>query len=352
VSWPILFTWFGVAPAQGNLVINATFDSTITGDPNAAVIESTINSVIALYEANFSDPITVTINFQEIAGGLGQSSSYFVPGISYSTFRSKLAAAATTANDTIALAHLPAGSANPANGSTSVALNLPNGRALGFSGPGWNPPSDQADGTVYLNTSRMNLDRTSIDPSKFDLFAVAAHEIDEVLGMTSALDGLANGDPAPTGDVQMMDLFRYDQNGHRSFTTASSAQAWFSLDGTTRLVRFNQDATGDFQDWYSPGGQTPRVQDAFAAPGATPDPNVELIALDVMGYHFLVPTIAIANAGNGIVTISWSPNTPGFVLQESTDLLSGTWLNSASGTNNPVTLSSTATLKFFRVFHP
>jgi hypothetical protein len=198
----------------------------------------------------------------------------------------------------------------------------------------------------------MNLDRASIDPAKFDLFAVAAHEIDEVLGLTSALDGLANGDPAPTGDAEVMDLFRYDQNGNRSFTTASSAQAWFSLDGSTRLVRFNQDDTGDFHDWYSPGGQTPRVQDAFATPGSTPDPTVEFIALDVIGYHFLVPTIAITSAGNGVETVSWSPHTPGFILQESTNLLPASWHNSVSGTNNPVTITNTAALKFFRVFHP
>ena len=352
VSRLILFTLFSGAPARGNLVINATFDSTITGDPNAAVIESTINAVIALYEASFSDPVTVTITFQEMTGGLGQSSSYFISGVSYSTFRSRLAAAATTANDTNALAHLPVGTNNPVNGSTTLSLNLPNGRALGFSGPGWDPPPGQTDGTVYLNTASMNLDRSSRDPSKFDLFAVAAHEIDEVLGLTSVLDGLANGDPAPTGDVEVMDLFRYDQNGKRSFTTASTAQAWFSLDGTTRLVRFSQDDTGDFHDWYSPGGQTPRVQDAFATQGATPDPTVELIALNVIGYHFLVPTIAIANAGNGVATISWSPNTPGFVLQERTDLASANWRNSASGTNNPATITNTTAIKFFRVFHP
>lgn len=71
-----------------------------------------------------------------------------------------------------------------------------------------------------------------------------------------------------------------------------------------------------------------------------PNPTVELIALDVIGYHFMAPTIAIANAGTGRETVSWSPNTPGFVLQESTDLASVTWLNSASGTNNPVTITT------------
>jgi hypothetical protein len=136
------------------------------------------------------------------------------------------------------------------------------------------------------------------------------------------------------------------------FNTTSSSQAWFSLDGTNRLVRFNQNAGGDFHDWYSPGGQTPRIQDAFGTPGATPDFNVELIGLDVIGYHYLIPAIAIAKAGNGRETISWSPNTPGFFLQENTNLLSTNWLNSISGTNNPVTVTNTTTIRIFRVIHP
>ena len=79
---------------------------------------------------------------------------------------------------------------------------------------------------------------------------------------------------------------------------------------------------------------------------------MELVALDVIGYHLLVPTIAIINAGNGCETISWSPDTPGFVLQESANLQSGVWLNSASGTNNPVTITDPDAIKFFRVVLP
>jgi hypothetical protein len=198
----------------------------------------------------------------------------------------------------------------------------------------------------------MNLTRTSINPSRYDLFAVAAHEIDEVLGLDSTLDNLANDAPAPTGDVGMMDLFRYDPNGNRSFNTTNTTQAWFSLDGQNLFVRFNQDQGGDFHDWYSPGGQMPRIQDAFGTPGATPNPTVELIGLDVIGYHFLVPSIAIAPAGTIMETISWSPNTPGFLLQENTNLLSSNWVDSISGTNNPTTVTNTTAVKFYRVFHP
>ena len=112
--------------------------------------------------------------------------------------------------------------------------------------------------TVSLNTSICNLDRNTIDPSKYDLLAITEHEIDEVLGMGSALNGLNNGDPAPTGPVWVEDLFRYGPPGAggtagaRSFATGVSTQAFFSINGGyTDLARFNQHQGGDFSDWYS-----------------------------------------------------------------------------------------------------
>ena len=72
----------GAGGATGNLVIVATvsgtgltivptFDSTITNDPQATTIESTINAAIALYQNSFSDPVTVTVTFGEMGSGLG-----------------------------------------------------------------------------------------------------------------------------------------------------------------------------------------------------------------------------------------------------------------------------------------
>jgi hypothetical protein len=342
----ILLAFARAFPAQG-LTITPTFDSSITGDPNAATIIATINSVIALYEANFSDPITVTITFQETGSGLGASSSFFVSR-TYSNFRSHLASDATTFDDSVALAHLPGGTVNPVNGNTDVNLTTANARAIGFSA---NPPAGENDGTILLNTSIMNLDRTSIDFSKYDLFAVAAHEIDEVLGFGSALNGLSNGDPTPTGAVWTMDLFRYDQNGSRSFDTALSTQAYFSIDSTNLLVRFNQDAGGDFSDWFSSGAHTPRVQDAFATPGATPNPGIELIGLDVLGYNLVQPKLTIVRATTGHATISWAPAAPNYVLQETTNLTSLSWVDSASGSANPATVATLGTVKFYRLRH-
>lgn len=64
------------------------------------------------------------------------------------------------------------------------------------------------------------------------------------------------------------------------------------------------------------------------------------------------PTLTIVPAASGNVTISWTPNTPGFVLQETAALVPSDWTNSPSGPANPVTLTTTFPAKFYRLFKP
>lgn len=273
-----------VTSYQGaGLVITPTFDASITSDPNATTIETTINNVIAEYEAAFSDAITVKITFKKVSSGLG-SSDAFVDSVAYSTLRSKLAASATTGSDAIAMAHLPTGTTEPVTNGSTVSVKTANERALGLNG------AISSDGDININIGICNLDRVTIDSNKFDLAATAAHEIDEILGLGSDI-GVA-------GDIGFQDLFRYDVSGNRSYTTSTSAQAFFSIDGTTDIVQFNQSGGGaDYGDWASSG--TPRVQDAFGTRGGTEDPGfAEFTALDVQGYHFvLAPTgLSLSNA--------------------------------------------------------
>ena len=47
-----------ILPANANLIIDPTFDVSITSDPNAAAIENAINTTIGIYETDFTDPIT------------------------------------------------------------------------------------------------------------------------------------------------------------------------------------------------------------------------------------------------------------------------------------------------------
>lgn len=64
------------------------------------------------------------------------------------------------------------------------------------------------------------------------------------------------------------------------------------------------------------------------------------------------PTLTIVPGAPGSATISWAPNTPGFVLQEVSSLASANWTNSPSGAANPVTVPAIVPTKFYRLIKP
>ena len=72
------------------------------------------------------------------------------------------------------------------------------------------------------------------------------------------------------------------------------------------------------------------------------------IAVQVTG----APRLTIVSSSPGQATVAWSPNTPGFVLQESLSLSPANWINSPSGATNPVILPATLPAKFYRLFSP
>jgi hypothetical protein len=139
--------------------------------------------------------------------------------------------------------------------------------------------------SIQLYTAVMNLSPAQNNPNFYSLYTTTQHEINECLASVSMLNGVNNGDPVPTGPVSTEDLFRYDPRGNRSFSTTLADTAYFSLDGTTILARFNQAQGGDFSDWWSPGGQTPQVQDANGTKGSAPAMGVEWRMLDVLGFR-------------------------------------------------------------------
>src|SRR5882724_2984149 len=63
------------------------------------------------------------------------------------------------------------------------------------------------------------------------------------------------------------------------------------------------------------------------------------------------PTLHIVRSGPN-VTVSWSPATPGFVLQVETDLSIPHWPDAASGATNPITLPASVMTRFFRLHQP
>ena len=61
------------------------------------------------------------------------------------------------------------------------------------------------------------------------------------------------------------------------------------------------------------------------------------------------PVLTIVPAGPGQATISWTPATPGFVLQETWSLAPANWTNSLSGPGNPIVVPATSPMKFYRL---
>jgi hypothetical protein len=292
---PALVVGLGMAlawpkPAEA-LTINATFGTNDGGVSAAA--QAVVNSAVAFYDATFTNPITVNIQFNNMATGLG-SSNFFLYGTGYSTYRADLVANATSANDATALAHLPNTVNNPVDNTANILVKSANGRAIGANTPGLTGLNAFAscvtvvlDGCVGLNIAD-----TTTGLGIYSLFATTEHEIDEVLGLGSALSGAS----APTSPPWAEDLFRYASPGVRSYAVNGSAtnpcgggtpNAFFSIDGgTTNLDQFNNCANGgDYADWIT---HTPsQVQDAFTNGTGSPALNLtspEITALDVMGY--------------------------------------------------------------------
>jgi hypothetical protein len=64
------------------------------------------------------------------------------------------------------------------------------------------------------------------------------------------------------------------------------------------------------------------------------------------------PWLSILPAAQGQALISWSPDTTGYVLQETRILVPANWTNAPSGTTNPIVVPATLPSKHYRVFKP
>src|SRR5262249_10948664 len=210
-----------------------------------------INNAVSIFHSLFNDPITVSILFRYAttnpdgsplpSGALAVSYSvvYAVP---WTTYINALKADATTANDTTANASLPAGAL-----STNIDPSSANGRAVGLN----TPPAMFADGSlgaggpydgiVTLDSSQPFAFTSPPSSGTYDALLATEHEIDEVLGLGSYLN-------AGGSDLRPQDLFSWSAAGARNLTSSSSR--YFSINGgTTDIVGFNQNPSGDFGDW-------------------------------------------------------------------------------------------------------
>jgi len=63
-------------------------------------------------------------------------------------------------------------------------------------------------------------------------------------------------------------------------------------------------------------------------------------------------TLSIEQTGTNETTVSWSPESSGLVLQQSSNLLSNDWSNVSTGPTNPAVITTTNSPKFYRVVIP
>ena len=275
--------------ASSGLIINATFDGSITSNPNAAAIEAAINRAIAIFESLFSDRLTIPILFRystkgadgSPVAGVSQSEFAVYPNITWSAYINALAADSRSSNDFTARASLPSSAL-----SANVVVSSANGRAIGLDTPpgifanGTVGSGAPYDGIVTVNSSDPVLFNRPPRSGFFDAQTLIEHEIDEIMAI---------GSSAPnSGDLQPEDLFSWSAPGTRNHT--SSGTRYLSIDGgTSGIIVLNQDSTGDLGDWLS--GPCPQtnfyVQNAFTCQGQAADIAVsspEGITLDVLGY--------------------------------------------------------------------
>jgi hypothetical protein len=289
-----------VTAIGSGLVINPTFDSSITGNPNSAAIQAMITRAIALYQPLFSDPNTVEIffrysNTQPDGSPIGTNvaqSNFVVYGVTWGTYLTSLRGDAQTSNDSSANADLPSAAL-----STNISPSGAGGRAIGLDTPpamfadGHVNVGGPYDGIVTLNSTEPYQFVRPPSSGNYDAQTATEHEMDEVLGFGSYLG-------SGSSDLRPQDLFSWSSPGVRNHIAIGTR--YFSIDnGNTNIVNFNQGPKGDFGDWLSEScPQThPYVQNAFGCKGQfanVTSTSPEGINLDVIGYDL---TSAIISPG-------------------------------------------------------
>ncbi len=120
------------------------------------------------------------------------------------------------------------------------------------------------------------------------------------------------------------------------------------------------------RDWFTiagGGGTSPGGVYAISGTLGQPDAGGPMTngQYSVTGGFWALPTavqstnaltLTIVPAGAGQATVSWTPDVPGFVLQETWSLSPANWTNSPGGATHPITVSATLPTKFYRLFKP
>jgi sugar lactone lactonase YvrE len=330
----------GPAPQMlptSNFKIIVTYGSGVPGAAQAA-----FNSLISNYENVFTPNITVNIDVNWGVTGLGESETQQEVE-TYSAWRGAMVANANAnSGNTYAVAAAASLPANDPIGNSTVLVNTPNARALGLIA---NVP---VDSTLTFTNVPNTFEYTGTATAGFaDFLDTAAHELDEALGIGSALTGLQDNASIPTGNYEAEDYFRFSASGVRAITTDPNAVVYFSYDGgNTNVAQFNQaysaqgDTDLDRNDWiygnFSCPAANPHVQDAISCIGqaVATGSGPEITVLNALGYNSTFPQTITFNALSN-VTFGVAP----FTISATAS--SGLTVSFVSGTTPVCTVSGT-----------
>ena len=254
-----------LSTAASALTFNFTFLASSTPQANQGFIDAA-----ARWSSLFSDNVTLnmTVGTAALGSGILASTGSARTNVSYTSFKSALAADATSANDATAVGSLAAGSSfgvlinrtsdNPngagsatpyvdnnggANNST-IRLTNANAKALGLAPTAvvvGNCTAACDASITFGNAFTWDYNpNDGISAGAYDFVGIATHELGHALGFVSGVDTL-DGNGTPPGFladqftfVSSLDLFRYSAQSFSSGVidwTADTRAKYFSLNG-------------------------------------------------------------------------------------------------------------------------
>lgn len=281
----------GATPALAGLTFNFTFNSSINATnfgSNVAALELDVIAVGNTFSGMFTNNVTLNIAIaaETQQGALAGSLATYQRAYSYTTVRTALIHAASTAASATATSDLPLTEPATTKGSL-IAVATAEEKALGLIAG--NAPV--TDGTVYVGTNIgngqvWNFAGTSTPAANaYSFIDAAEHEISELMGRSTQL---AN---AGFNYNQPIDLFRCTATGPGGSGVINmdpaATNVYFSTDGCATVSKYynGPNANGaDLQDWAGSAFADP--YDAYATPGAyAPLSLVDQQIMNVLGWQ-------------------------------------------------------------------
>jgi hypothetical protein len=289
----------GLATPARALTIIVNYDTSVTnlgntGSVTTGDVETAFDTVATAFGSALSNTGTITVGV-----GWGEVNGSALPAGDISLSKNNITGPYPFAANpgTVSLSSLLSGtgavlpSSNPAG---NAKYYIPDAQAVGL-GLTVAPPAspilsstELAPGTLvachcdsyigFSSASHFSFGTTvaqagrSIASGTYDFIGAAEHEMEEVLGRTSALN-------ASTAYASPLDAFRYTQvvqNGTTvvtsSFTQAATTGVYASIDGGTTALGLlnNASANGDYNDWAVPNPNTNTDAQGASMPTGTP----------------------------------------------------------------------------------